>query len=90
MSAVSDRISQSSLGRLRLRMRAVLRPVGGYNQARQDQGERHAGGNSTVQGKPIQSRDSWFAERASLGTPLSDEELRHGVNAGIIHSALLM
>lgn len=90
MSAVSDRISQSALRRLQLRMRKMRGASGGHNPARQGQGIGHAVSDCTIQGQPIQSRDSWFAERIHLGTPLSDDELRHGVNAGIINSVILM
>lgn len=32
----------------------------------------------------------WLTEREKLGTPLSDDEIRHGVNRGILPSTLLM
>lgn len=38
---------------------------------------------------PSQVRARWFAERERLGTPLSDDELRHGVRMGLIASVLL-
>lgn len=37
---------------------------------------------------PIRHR--WFAERSMLGTALSDDEIRYGVNAGILASSLLV
>lgn len=84
-----DRIPAPTLRRLQLRMRPLLRPAGGDNQARPAQGSGHAGSDSPVQTSPAALRDHWFAERASLGTPLSESELQHGVNAGIIGGALL-
>lgn len=84
-----DRIPAPALRRLQLRMRPLLRPAGGFNAARQGQGGGHAGSDSAVRESPAALRDHWFAERASLGTPLSDDELQHGVNAGIISGALL-
>lgn len=89
MQTMSSRLSPASLGRLRLRMRSVLRPFGGYNQARQSPSGCNAGGYSPIQSQSTTCRDHWFAERAYLGTPLSDDELRHGVKAGIISSTLL-
>lgn len=74
---------------VQLRLRPLLRPAGGHNAARQGQGSGHAGGDSPVRKSPASPRNHWFAERAGLGTPLSDDELRHGVNAGIISGALL-
>lgn len=90
MPTVSDRISQPALRRLQLRMRPMLRPAGGFRQARQSQGGGNAGGHRAIRQEPAQSRDSWFAERAHLGTRLSDDEMRHGYNAGIISADLLM
>ncbi len=90
MQAVSERISQSALRRLQLRMCPVLRPAGRYNAARQSQSGGDVGGNSPVQEQPAQIRNRWFAERKHLGTPLNESELRHGVDAGIIGSAILM
>lgn len=84
-----DRISTPALRRLQLRMRPMLRPVGSFNAARQGQGSGHAGSHSPLRESPAALRDHWFAERASLGTPLSSDELQHGVNAGIISGALL-
>lgn len=89
MSAVSGFLSQPALRRLQLRMRPVLRSAGRHHQTRQGASRSHAGGHSPVQAKPATVRDSWFAERENLGTPLSDAELRHGVDAGLISSALL-
>jgi len=82
-------ISQSALRRLQLRMRPVLRPTRGYRAAKQGACGGDAGCNSAVREEPATIRDRWFAERADLGIPLSDAELRHGVNAGIISSTLL-
>lgn len=90
MQAVSDRISQPALRRLQLRMRPMLRPAGGVGQARQSQGGGNAGGHRAIRQEPATCRDSWFAERAHLGTPLSSSEFEHGVRAGIIGPTLLM
>lgn len=90
MHPMPDRISPRSLGRLQLRMRKVLRPVGVYPSSRQGQGSNYVGGDSAVQAEPAPVRHRWFAERAFLGTTLSDDEVRHGVNAGILASSLLM
>lgn len=90
MQPVFDRLPAPALRRLQLRMRRVLRPIGGHRQARQSPRGSDAGGHSPVQGQPASSRDSWFAERVHLGTPLSDAELQHGVNAGLISSTLLI
>lgn len=90
MQAMPYRLHAPALRRLQLRMRPLLRPVGSNYQTRQSQGPSYAGGHSPVQDQPAQSRDSWFAERTHLGTPISDEELQHGVRAGIIASTLLM
>ena len=84
-----DRIPTPALRRLQLRMRPLLRPVGGYNAARPGQGSGHVGSDSPFRESPAALRDHWFAERTSLGTPLSHDELQHGVNAGIISGALL-
>lgn len=84
-----DRIPTPALRRLQLRLRPLLRPARGYHQTRPGQGSGHVGSDSPVRESPAALRDHWFAERASLGTPLSDEELQHGVNAGIISGALL-
>ncbi len=90
MQAVPDRIPQSALRRLQLRMRPVLRSVGVNDAAQQGAGSDDAGGHSAIREQSAQTRDRWFAEREFLGTPLSAEELRYGVNAGIISSTLLM
>lgn len=90
MPAVPDRISQPALRRLQLRMRKMRGASGGYNPARQGQGIGNAVSDCALQGQPTQSRDSWFAERSGLGTRLSDAEMQHGYNAGIISAALLM
>jgi len=66
----------------------VLRQAGGNNEARQGQSSGHAGGDSAVQTVPASRRNSWFAERAFLGTALSHDELVHGVRVGIISSYL--
>lgn len=89
MQAVSDRISPPALRRLQLRMRPMLRTAGGNHQTRQGQGSSDVGRSSALQAQPIQSRDSWFAERERFGTPLSLEELQHGVAVGIISESLL-
>lgn len=89
MQTMSDRISQPALRRLQLRLCPVLRPARSLYQARQGQGGGNAGRNSALQAQPIQSRDSWFSERKWLGTPLSFEELQHGVSVGIISESLL-
>lgn len=89
MPAVSGRLPAPALRRLQLRMRRVLRPVGALNLAVQAARGGDVGCDSAVRQEPAQVRDSWFAERAALGTPLSAAELRHGVNAGIISSTLL-
>lgn len=90
MQAMPDRLNAPALRRLQLRLRPVLRAVGSNNQTRQSQGQRHAGSHSPIQDQPAPLRDRWFADRFHLGTPLSDDELRHGVNAGIIAATLLM
>lgn len=89
MQPVPDRLSQPALRRLQLRLRPMLRPVGGYYTARQGEGSGNVGSDSPVQRIPAPSRDHWFAERAHLGTPLSQAELWHGVKHGIIGSTLL-
>jgi len=90
MHAMPNSLDQSALRRVQLHVRALLRMVGGNNEARQSQGSSHAVSHSPVQGQPAPSRDSWFAERIHLGTPLGDAELKHGVNAGLISSTLLI
>lgn len=89
MHSMPDRLNQPALRRLQLRLRPMLRPIGGYHTARQGEGSSDVGRDSPVQRIPTPSRDHWFAERAHLGTPLSHAELLHGVNAGIIGSTLL-
>ena len=89
MQAMPSRISPAALRRLQLRMRPMLRPAGGNHQARQGEGRRDAGGDSAVQDQPAQVRDRWFAERAHLGTALSQSELEFGVRVGLIGLALL-
>lgn len=84
-----DRIPAPALRRLQLRMRPLLRQAGVNHQARQGQGISHVGGNSAIQTIPTTQRDSWFAERAHLGMPLSHDELQHGVRVGIISSSLV-
>lgn len=84
-----DRISTPALRRLQLRMRPLLRPAGGHNAARQGQGSGHVGSDSPVRESPAALRNHWFAERASLGTPLSHDELVHGVRVGLISNFLL-
>lgn len=73
---------------LQLHMRPVLRQAGGNDAAGQGQSSGNAGGDSTIQAGTATRRDSWFAERAFLGMPLSDDELVHGVRMGIISSSL--
>lgn len=90
MQAVQDRIPQSALRRLQLRLRPMLRAAGRYHQARQGQSWGDVGRDSPVQTKPTSVRDRWFAERAGLGTRLSTAEIQHGINAGIISSTLLI
>lgn len=90
MQTMPDRISQSALRRLQLRLCPMLRKAGQYHAPRQGQSSGHAGSHSEIQEQPAQVRDRWFAERAKLGTPLSEDELQYGVRVGIIGSALLM
>lgn len=89
MQAMPSRLHQPDLRGLLIRLRPLLRAARGYYPARQSQSQRHAGSHSPVQDQPAQVRDRWFADRAHLGTPISDEELRHGVRAGIIAATLL-
>lgn len=67
----------------------IAAPSGVHNTARQGQSSGYVGGNSPVQTSAATPRDYWFAERAHLGTPLSQDELQHGVRAGIISSFLV-
>lgn len=90
MQPMPSRIPTSALRRLQLRMRPVLRKAGGHHPARQKQSSGHAVSDSLVQAIPITIRDSWFAERANLGTHLSHDELAHGVRVGLLSSALLV
>lgn len=90
MQAMPDRISPASLRALRLRMCLVLRSPSGNHQAGQGESSSDAGGDSPVQEQPASVRDRWFAERAHLGTKLSQSELEHGVRAGLLGSAVLM
>jgi len=89
MSSMSGHISQPALRRLQLRMRPMLRPIGGFHQAGQGTCSGDVGGDSPLQAEPASIRDSWFAERARLGTRLSEAELQHGVKAGLISATLL-
>jgi hypothetical protein len=84
-----DRLNMPALRRLQLRLRPVLRPSRVQHQARQSKGQCHAGSDSEVQASAAQIRHCWFAERAQLGTPLSNDELQHGVRKGIISSSLV-
>lgn len=90
MPAMRIRISQPAQRRVQLRVPLMLRQAGGQDPAQQGPGSGHAGCNRPVQRLASSVRDRWFAERKALGTRLSDDELRHGVNAGIISSALLI
>ena len=83
------RIDEITQRRVQLRLRPLLRPAGGHNATRQGQSSGHAGSDSAVREGSASPRNHWFAERVYLGTPLSDDELRVGVNAGIISGALL-
>lgn len=89
MQPMQDRLNTPALRRLQLRLRPMLRPAGRNHQTRQANGSGHAGGDCPVQKEPAAIRDSWFAERQGLGTPLSPQELQHGVDAGIISSFIL-
>lgn len=89
MHPMPDRLNPSALRRLQLRLRPVLRQAGRQRQARQGQSSGHVGGDSPIQAEPPPSRDSWFAQRTHLGTPLSEAELEHGVAVGVISATLL-
>lgn len=89
MQAMPDRISQPALRRLQLRMRPVLCEVGRHHQAEQTPSAGDAGDHSQVRQEPASVRDSWFAERAQLGTKLSRAEIEHGVRHGIVSGTLL-
>lgn len=90
MHAMPNSLDQSALRRVQLHVRALLRTVGGNNEARQSQGSSHAVSHSPVQGQSTKVRHRWFAERDHLGTRLSQSEIEHGVRCGIIGSALLI
>ena len=89
MHAMPNSLDQSALRRVQLHVRALLRTVGGNNEARQSEGIGDADSHSPVQGQSAQVRHRWFAERAHLGTQLSESELEHGVRVGVISSTLL-
>jgi hypothetical protein len=89
MQPVPDRLNTPALRRLQLRLRPMLLPAGRNHQTRQANGSGHAGSDCPVQAESASVRDSWFAERQGLGTPLSTQELQHGVDAGIISSHIL-
>lgn len=83
------RIDEITKRRVQLCLRPLLRPAGGHHAARQGQSSGHAGSDSEVRKSSASLRNHWFAERAGLGTPLSHDELQHGVRAGIISSSLV-
>lgn len=89
MPPMPDRLNTPALRRLQLRLRPMLRSAGRNHQARQANGSGHAGSYCPVQAESVSVRDSWFAERQGLGTPLSQQEMQHGVDAGIISSFIL-
>lgn len=90
MHTMHHRTDQPAHRALQLHMRPVLRQAGGNDAAGQGQSSGNACGDSTVQAVATTRRDSWFAERAFLGMPLSDDELVHGVRMGIISSSLFI
>jgi hypothetical protein len=89
MHTLPDRVRPSASLRLQLPVRPLLCQACGHHTAMQSEGNSHAGGHCTVQAEPSKVRDSWFAQRVHLGTPLSWDEIRHGVNHGIVSATLL-
>ena len=84
MQQLPDRISPSSLGRLRLRMRGVLRPTGAVHQAMQGQAQRDAGRYQPLSWRPESQRHLGLREAEIGETALSIEEIAHGRAIGEI------
>jgi hypothetical protein len=84
MQAMPDRISPPSLGRLQLRMRAVLRATGDEQAPEQAAGRRDVGGHRTFRWS-TQPQECAALRRAAEGeTPLSPAEVEHGKRIGVI------
>ena len=88
MHTMHSRIDQPAHRSLQLHMRPVLCQAGCNDETGQGQSSGNAGGDSAVQAGTATRRDSWFAERAFLGVPLSEAELVHGVRVGVLSSSL--
>lgn len=87
MQRLQDRISQASLGRLQLRMRAVLRAPGAQRQSRQAPGQRDAGGHSAFLRSAGAQSDSRLRDPDQDETPLSAAEVLHASRIGLIRHA---
>lgn len=84
MQRMQDRISQPALGRLQLRMRAVLRASGAQHRARQAPGQRDARSHCQIPRGAGTQGDSRLREPDQDETPLSLEEVVHAIRIGVI------
>ncbi len=89
LQSVSDDRKKPDLWRLLLRLRPVLRAAGGIDASKQGQGGSDVGGDRAFQRESAKVRNRWFAERAHLGSRLSEAEIEHGVREGILSGRLL-
>lgn len=84
MSAVPDRISESSLGRIRLRLRSLLRQAGAQHAPEQTSGLGHAGSHRTFPRFTEPSRGAYLRRADPGETPLSPTEIEHARRIGLI------
>lgn len=84
MQRLQDRISQPALGRLQLRVRAVLRASGAQHRARQAPGQCDAAGHCQIPRGAGTQGDSRLRAPDQDETPLSTSEILHAIQIGVI------
>lgn len=84
MPAVPDRISAPSLGRLQLRMRAMLRTAGAQHAPEQAAGQGHAGSHRPLPRRTKPQRGALLRRADPDETPLSPDEVEHARRIGVI------
>lgn len=84
MPTVPDRISQPSLGRLQLRMRAMLRTTGSQHPPGQAASQGDAGRHSPAPWRTRPQRGALLRRADPDETPLSPAEVEHARRIGVI------
>ena len=78
LSRLPERIGTASLGRLRLRVRSVLRSFGGVSEAGQGAAGEDAGRDSPVRPSPWPGKNYGVRQPDPKEIPLSWAEVKHG------------